>query len=354
MVIAERRFENVVEKAMGRVEEMNPVDRRQRLEMFMFEIVDGQVMLHPLTEGGVQLLPPTIYLSELAVKQLMDRVGYPPKLLGRLPGKLVNLDINWLIQNTESSERTAMIRIIHGDQARAIMGSRYTPLDDAELFSIASEYIGDNATVRYESFGDLATHITVTWPEKVENPTMDSRLAGLYRGIHLANSEVGMRSITVQSILWREVCNNVLPAGLDFGENNGKLYRRGTGGRGNQGDIQSSWRFVHVGNIDRLRDFTRDAIQDSRRQTDVLLARWKQGLTTDVDAISTIEAVSHEGGLTQEQLLRTLDAMIDNAPVFGRTLTGVANAFTLAAQAEHDNEERYKMQGLGSLALRRN
>jgi hypothetical protein len=62
----------------------------------------------------------------------------------------------------------------------------------------------------------MATHISVPWPADSHEGRSD--------GIHIANSEVGVRSVTNQAIVYRPACANILPAlGRGDGEDN---YRR--------------------------------------------------------------------------------------------------------------------------------
>jgi len=335
-----KTFDEVVAEARQRTVELNPVDRWSSLDRFEFLPSEGEnrlAYLKPL-EGTSPGLP-SLQLSEHALRQLMGRVDYPVKLLDRLPARLNHLSVNWLLQHY-LGEREALIRTVRGDMARAVLGSRYTPLDDLELLTLAAPYM-EGALVRWEAFGELATHISVSWPAEVQD--------GLERGIHIANSEVGVRSVTIQAILYRSACANILPAlGGGDGED---IYRRRSPfnrNRAQLGTMAGGWRFIHTGDKDRLTAFVRDAIEDTRRQYDALLARYRAGLEKEIDAIGAIEELSKEGDLTREQMKRTLEAF---AQEYSPTVTGVANAFTRAARYEEDPEERYYMQSLGAAAL---
>ena len=340
MTTATRTFDDVVVEAKQRAIELNPLDRWSSLDRFEFVPIEDEnrrAHLKPL-EGTSPGLPP-LQLSEHALRQLMARVDYPIKLLDRLPAKLNHLSVNWLLQHY-LGEREALIRTVRGNLARAVLGSRYTPLDDVELLALAAPYM-EGALVRWEAFGELGTHISVSWPADAQD--------SLERGIHIANSEVGVRSVTIQAILYRPACANILPAlGGGDGED---IYRRRSPfnrSRGQLGTMAGGWRFIHTGDKDRLATFVKDAIKDTRRQYDAVLARYQAGLEKQVDAISCIEELSKEGDLTREQMKRTLEAF---AQEYSPTVTGVANAFTRAARYEEDPEERYFMQSLGTAAL---
>ncbi len=335
-----RTFDEAAAEAQRRTVELSPVDRWSSLDKFEFLPTEGEnkrAYLKPL-EGMPLGLPP-LQLSEHALRQLMGRVDYPVKLLDRLPAKLNHLSVNWLLQHY-LAEREALIRTVRGNIARAVLGSRYTPLDDAELLTLATPYM-EGALVRWEAFGELATHISVSWPTDSQD--------GLERGVHIANSEVGVRSVTIQAILYRPACANILPAlGGGDGED---IYRRRSPfnrNRAQLGSMAGGWRFIHTGDKDRLAAFVKDAIEDTRRQYDALLARYRAGLEKEIDAIGAIEGLSKESDLTREQMKRTLEAF---AQEYSPTVTGVANALTRAARYEEDPEERYHMQSLGTAAL---
>jgi len=360
--VMEKPFEQTLEAVATRTRAMNPVDRRQKLGLFAFGMEpSGQAYLSPLVApGDVSIMPPRIELSNLALGQLCEKVGFPRRLLAKLPPQLNFLCINHLMQQAE--EQQTLVRMVYGNHARALLGARYTPLDDIVLFEVAAEYL-QGAVVRYESIGDLSTHLTLTWPaEKVSIQGAPGGTDTLERGIHIMNSEVGVRAITFTSVLWRPVCTNILP-GIGFGEgddfgygNDGQLYRRVSRGHGRSGAHQaeekSSWRFIHQGDLNRLKDFVRDAVADCKRRTEGLQARWQEGLQHALgDPIKAIEDMAQVGGLTQDQLHSVLNAFADSKPFFGSSVTGVANAFTLAAQAQEEAEARWQVQTLGMTAL---
>ena len=335
-----KTFDEVVAEAKQRTIELNPVDRWSSLDRFEFLPTEGenrQAYLKPLqgTSPGLS----SLQLSEHALRQLMARADYPVKLLDRLPAKLNHLSVNWLLQH-HLAERESLIRTVRGNLARAVLGSRYTPLDDVELLALAAPYM-EGALVRWEAFGELATHISVSWPAEAQD--------SLERGVHIANSEVGMRSVTIQAILYRPACANIFPAtGGGDGEDVLRRHSPFNRNRAQLGSMAGGWRFIHTGDKDRLAAFVKDAIEDTRRQYDVLLARYQAGLEKEIDAIGAIEGLSKEGDLTREQMKRTLEAL---AQEYSPTVTGVANAFTRAARYEEDPEERYFMQSLGTAAL---
>jgi len=346
----EKSFADTLRTARVRVEEMRPVDRWANLQWFDFAPGENrQCSLIPLKDSDVRHLP-VLQLGELALSQLLARVGYPLHLIDRLPIKLSHLSVNWLIQN-HMAEKQALIRTICDNQARAVLSHCYTPLDDIEVLTLAEPYL-EGSTVRWEAFGERSTHISVTWPEEAQS--------GMIRGLHLANSEVGVRSVTIEAILYRPACANILPAVGSGGDGDGYDPYRIRDPRSNArpgqhrmgalaGQQAGGWRFIHTGDKTRLESFVRDAIEDTKRSGDALIARYQQALTKQVDAIGAVEELSKEAKLTQEQFKNALSAMMEEP--MGQTVAAVANAFSRAAQKEEDPDERHYVQGVGTRAL---
>ena len=380
-------------RAQQIVEDTNPVDRRSPLERFVFTYTTDHPddpnsthtgYLMPLrderepTTADAMRLPAQLRLSDLALKQLLQRVGYPTKLFEKLPKGLVEGSVNWIIQH-HLEDRMALLRLASaetGPYARAVLGSRYTPLDDHLLFQIVADEVGAEAEVVVESFGEVSTVITVLLPttttidvdQGVANPLASLRHRDeLQQGVVIANSELGMRSITIEAVAWRRTCSNILPA-LGMGDDDALGVTRsgdyamrvpGQSGAhnfrgGRIGTRGAGWRFIHSGgDPNRLADFVRDAIQDSGMQYEGLIQRWQDGLLAIVEnPILAIEDIAKAGQLTQAQLRQSLDAWAVMRPEFGPSATGIANTFTLAAQRQDSPDVRYRMESVGSFALR--
>ena len=347
---------------------MAPVDRRMRIDRLAYfppTSSDEVATVRPLAEPNrpvVSTMPSSIKLSGLAEKQLLQRVGYPHKLAQTLPSQNVMMDVNWLLQN-ETKERMGMLRLVRGDEARAVLGGQYQPLDDMELLTILADVLPD-AEVRYHSFGPVSTHMTVTIPEVGVEP---NEIGAVRRGLHVMNSEVGMRAITIEGIIWRDVCSNVMPA-VGFGgsdnsgigtttDSAGRIYvRSDKRGRALQGSKQGGWRFIHRGDPNALKAFVRDAVEDSRMEFEGLLGQWRQSVDKIVsNATEAITAVSKAERLTADDLAKVLVGYgaerAESGERWADSVLGISNAFTRAAQEFLDPEQRYAMQVAGRQAL---
>jgi len=367
-----------IEETRERVVQMAPIDRRMRMDRLAYfpPTSSGEgAVVRPLADPSgaavVETMPSTIRLSDLAERQLMARVGFPHKLAGILPSQNVMMDVNWLLQNT-TRERMGMLRLVRGNEARAVLGSQYQPLDDLELMGILTEFL-PGAEVRYHSFGEVSTHMTLTMPEtetEVEGTDLRRRVSGpdtVRRGLHIMNSEVGMRAITIEGIIWRDVCSNVMPA-IGFGggdtsgigtttDSEGRIYiRSDRRGRALQGSRQGGWRFIHRGDPNALRAFVRDAVEDSKMEFEGLLGQWRQSVDKIVDnATDAIAAVSKAERLTADDLAQVLVGYgaerAESGELWADSVLGIGNAFTRAAQSYTDPEARYAIQVAGRQAL---
>ena len=86
-------------------------------------------------------------LPNLATNQLAARLGVPGQYLQRCPSELVAENVNhWL---SEQPDRQFLIRC-DGDDVRAVLSSRYSPVDHDMLLQWVSEAVGRDAQVRYE------------------------------------------------------------------------------------------------------------------------------------------------------------------------------------------------------------
>jgi len=94
-----------------------------------------------------------------------------------------------------------------GDVLRGVLSSRYARLDHDLLLDCLTPLLPQGFAVDWFSLDDAGLHLRLVDPR-----TPQSVLAGddLFCGIHLANSEVGRRAVTVDALVYRLVCQNGL------------------------------------------------------------------------------------------------------------------------------------------------
>jgi len=317
-------FQDIIQNARQWETEHQPLDRTTRMNLFQYVIEEGQggaLVPFQVPENGRSI--PTLYLQDHAHGQLLSRLDYTKKLYERLPAKLNILALNWLIQN--HYEKDVLIRTQDGNQARALLSSQFEPFDDLELLTILEPFCADAAVKWY--FSDEATlHVSVTWPKTEEEVKVGDVVQ---RGIHISNSEVGVRSVTVAGYVYRLKCKNGMVGG---GEGGGMR------------------RFRHVGGSDKLRDQVNAAIEETFLESQKMLTQFKASLEKAVeDPYNYLERVAKDktNDMTQEEFKAAMDAfMLAPDP----NLYGVTNAITSAAQG-FQGDQRYDMERLGAKVL---
>lgn len=308
-------------KVEERARTLAPVDITRNIDRFEYRFHGNTVEMKPLSDSGQPLL-----MHDLALRQVCSRVGVPYQYLRKCPPALAWQNLNFWIQNGNYN-RQALVRTVSGTQVRAVLSDSFTPLDDTDVFPLVLDALGDEeAEVQFLDFSPTHTHCRILFPRlRTEARKNDI----IQAGIHISNSEVGQRSLQVESLVYRLVCTN----GLTSAERNSMMTAR------------------HVGNPARLRDFITNAVTDAKAGTQRLMERFKQTVHHRLDdPLKLIERTAGDGNLSQEQLQRVLSSFAfegDDA-----TLYGVVNAFTHAAQAESTVEDRYQLERLGSSLLR--
>ena len=358
MVAEMKTWDSVRERAALLHTIKKPYDHRSPVARYMYSRDLSSSFLtrlsdYRLGEEGGQLAP--FPMTRHAEGQLMTKLRYPRQLLDRLPHNNTMVDVNWLIQHGVEADKNALFRyemdtVAETHVVRAVMGPMYQPIDDMDLLIHIDPYL-KGAQVVYDGFGEQSTHLTAIWPD---NPLQ----GGLVPGIHVANSEVGMRSISLGAVLYRPTCANILPGYYDAEGHDAMNYDGGMNikarlnKRGYMGKVSNQWRFRHVGKEERLIEWIKLAMDDLTVQWDTTVAKWNAGLTKLVeDPLEAIASVSRGALLTQEQLQAALDSWAETKLDFGSSSTGIAHTFTLGAQQFQHPEQRYGMQHAGALAL---
>ena len=318
-------FQEVIGQAREWETIHNPFDRTSRMNLFQYVIEEGTggalVPFQVPTNGKGRI--PTVYLQPHAHDQLLSRLDFPKRAYDRLPAKLNILNLNWLIQN--HYEKDVLLRCQDENQVRALLSAQFEPFDNLELLNILEPFCQD-ATVRWYHSDEEVLHVSVTWPNTEEEIRVGDVVQ---RGIHISNSEVGVRSVTIAGYVWRVICSNAAIGG------------------GEGGGIR---RFRHVGDTDKLRDQVSAAIDETYLEGTKMIAQFKASLEKAVDdPYNYLERIAKDktNEMTQDQFKAAMDAFMlepDN------NLYAVTNSITRAAHA-FEGEAKYDMERLGAKVL---
>ena len=328
------------------VRDHKPIDIGTKLPLFQY------VINEPVEEGsGGALIPlskttklPAVTLGDHAEGQLLQRIQYPKSLMSRLPAQHNLLAVNYLIQNEKQSD--ALLRLVDNGYCRALMTARYEPFDTLELIEAIAPYC-KRAKVRLVYDNPEVFHLSLTLPG-----TKTKIKAGdiIERGIHISNSEVGLRSVTVAGMIWRANCLNQLVGFGGYGGNGNNDDIRPEFKPGRRGSGQSSgiFRFRHTGDSDRLRQSIGSAVESTSLESTKLAEQFRNSIKVRIeDPASRLQKVAEDNDLTQEDFKALLDSFMTEPD---KNLFGVVNAISATAR-DREGEDQYQLQRIAAREL---
>ena len=129
------------DQVKNRYEAMQPVDLVREQSGFAYRSQPDRHLLISLGDGEEYTL------QDHALQQLCGRYQIPYPFFQRMPTGLQNLTMNHFVQNQEKSR--SCLRVINGNEVRAILSERFAPLDDLDLFRIVRDvFEGEGVEVR--------------------------------------------------------------------------------------------------------------------------------------------------------------------------------------------------------------
>jgi Domain of unknown function (DUF932) len=183
----------------------------------------------PLDESSehIERLTPTAW----ATGQLCQRLNIPVSYFRRCPSVLQDIQANfWLKQSsllsredegrsrngqaseTQQSSKSErwLLRARHGT-LRGILSDRYSKLDNETLLGSVQQVLDGAGAGRFSiswfALSDESLHLRLVDPAVAREALPDDRLMA---GVHIANSEIGKRAVTVDAMVYRLVCENGL------------------------------------------------------------------------------------------------------------------------------------------------
>lgn len=210
-----------------------------------------------------------------------------------------------------------------GDSLRGVLSDLYSRMDNAPLLSCLEPLLDSRFQVGSFALTQESMHLRLLDPALAREVLPDDRILA---GIHVANSEVGKRAVTVDALVFRLVCSNGLIR-LVKGKSllhQRHLYLSERRFQGAVRQVMGEALTVAAGFIERLTWATQQSIENVDETLTRLVERW---------------------GLTQEFQEQVLLALLGEPHGQQETVYGIANALTYVAQ-RLPMDDRYRIEAL--------
>ena len=277
--------------------------------------------------------------SEWAMSQACQRLGMPSGYFKKCPPHLQDSQFNWWKDHEEAQQRALanledesgsatswMIRS-KGTLVRGVLSPRYARLDNRQVLDTllpilkGSRYQVGLVELTAESF-----HLRLIEPTIWRDVLPSDRL---FVGIHLTNSEVGLRAVTVDALVWRLVCSNGLMRKVD-----GKSLMR--------------QRHIHVAEA-RFESMLADAISQATAVAAAFIEQMALSIKMPVpDPDAAVDYLGKLWGLPKQTVEYVKFGLHGEREA--ESLYGLVNAFTSAAQ-KLPIENRVELESLASVLI---
>ncbi len=286
---------------------------------------DGLVALSP--NGDEKRLTPTSW----ATGQLCARLGIPTSYFRKCPTILQDVQANFWLKDANSASGGQSDRWFlraKDDTLRAVLSDRYSPLDNTTLMECLRPMLDARYRVDWFGLSDESLHLRIIDPQRTREVLPDDALSV---GIHLTNSEVGFRSVTVDSLVYRLVCTN----GLIRMVKGKSLLRQ---------------RHIHLAQP-RFVAALEEALQNALCEADGFIEQLRCTTTQPVpDVENTLNRLAEHHSLSETTRQAMFASLLQEPFGQSETVYGLVNALTNAAQRLPD-ENRYDLEVLaGHLA----
>jgi hypothetical protein len=276
-------------------------------------------------------------LTPWALSQACQKLGLPTQYIKRCPPRLQDENFNhWnrmdeigrQLGKADRDPDAAWLVRARGGTARGVLTPKYARLDNTQLLDALFPLLSDGRfKVGLVQLSSESFHLRLVDPLISRDVLPGDRLMV---GIHLANSEVGLRAVTVDALVFRLVCTN----GLIRRVNQKSLLKQ---------------RHIHVSEP-RFRDLLADALREAVAVAAGFIEQMALAIRTPVpDPEHAIQVLAQAWNLPQS----TTEMVRFN--LFGEsqpdTLYGLVNAVTAAAQRLSSADDRFDLETLAGVLI---
>ena len=247
-------------------------------------------------------------------------------LFSRCPPELQDTQFNHWIQERLEENRKApkadrwLLRA-KGDTLRGVLTERYVRLDHLELFAAVSPALSSDYEVDWFAVTDESFHLRLHDARLYRDALPGDRLMA---GVHIGNSEVGKRAVTVDALVYRLVCTN------------GLIRKVG-------GASMLHQRHIALSRPEFLQS-VQQAVHEALAQSAAYLDRLAASVAYPIPNVErTLHKIALDWGLTQATEEAVKAAMLLEKPSQHETLYGLINGLTSAARGMAP-DERYTLE----------
>lgn len=284
------------------------------------QMANGRIFLRS-REGGDRELAATVW----AEGQLCSKLGIPIQYFRKCPPELRDVQFSyWMKQLAESRQRPILLRG-RGDIVRGVLSDRYAQIDNVAVVEAARPLADHGLAPTWFEESETSFHLRLVDP----NPIGEAKAGDpLYRGVHIANSEVGRRTLSIDAVVYRRVCSNGL---VRLVKNRSVLTRR------------------HIGAVQNLGPTVLQAAElalaIAGQSVEALVASCTKPIADPEGEIERLGAAWDLSEQVQESIVRQLSEEPDPETAFG-----LINAITAAARRQGP-DERFRLESLAGTLL---
>jgi len=306
------RNTDTLENVIGRVHEMSArnFDEIIPIRDMQFENLDRM----EITGRSFGVLPS-------AQRLIANRLRIPYSYLNRCPADLQRDNLQYWLEQERRNRETLFCRFA-GNHLRAVFTERYTVINHGEILTKMLEYGFNPATEVHLSLDDEVMVLKVPEYDRLFRLAENDKIVP---GISIANSEVGILSLSIEAFYYRLVCSNGMIA---------------------KTSVDARYRHVSRKVMDEFPMVLEGVISQSRHGHD----RFRISMETRIDNPErTIATFARQFQLTQEEAEIVKQAFYQEE---GATMFHIIQAFTRAGRdSTLSVSDSYRLEKAGGSIL---
>jgi hypothetical protein len=316
-------------------------------------VVPSRLMCHDTDAHGTSKLtvetpdgPLQLGTTDLARRQLAEKLGIPYSYFERMRShhpELLDRNVNtWL--HADNDRR--LVRTLDGN-VRALLSDRYRRLDNYDLAEHVLPMLQRLPGGRLESCELTDSRMYLKWVTSEQREEIQPGDV-VEAGVVVANSEVGLGSLSVQPLLFRLVCRNGLIAS-DHGLRKAHVGRL----KDVQDDAVTVYKDDTLEAEDKafflkVRDVVEEAVSEVTLRKLAGRLRRTLGILLVGDPVKSVEAVGTRFLLNEEERTGVLRHLISGGDLSGY---GLVNSVTHYSQEVADYDRATDLEAMGGKLL---